>query len=39
MDQQLQNNQKLDAYSRAHLQESSGRIQKVLDARLTVAAP
>lgn len=39
MDQQLQNNQKLDTYTRAHLQESSGRIQKVLDARLLVSSP
>jgi hypothetical protein len=30
---------KLDAYSRAHLQESQARIQKVLDARLSLAAP
>jgi hypothetical protein len=30
---------KLDAYSRAHLQESSARIQKVLDARLTLTSP
>jgi Met-zincin/Domain of unknown function (DUF5117)/Domain of unknown function (DUF5118) len=30
---------KLDAYSRAHLQESAARIAKVLDARLMVLAP
>ena len=30
---------KLDAYSRAHLQESSARIRKVLDARLTLNSP
>ena len=30
---------KLDPYSRAHLQESAARIQKVLDARLTLASP
>jgi hypothetical protein len=30
---------KLDAYSRAHLQESQARIQKVLEARLQLASP
>jgi hypothetical protein len=30
---------KLDTYSRAHLQESSARIQKVLDARLSLNSP
>ncbi len=30
---------KLDSYTRAHLTESSSRIHKVLDARLTLAAP
>ena len=30
---------KLDAYSRAHLQESQARIQKVLDAKLSLNAP
>ena len=30
---------KLDTYSKAHLQESSARIQKVLDARLSLNAP
>lgn len=30
---------KLDSYTRAHLQESASRIQKVLDARLQLAAP
>ena len=30
---------KLDTYSRAHLQESSDRIKKVLDARLTLSGP
>jgi hypothetical protein len=30
---------KLDSYSRAHLQETSSRIQKVLDAKLTLAGP
>jgi len=32
-------NVKLDSYSRAHLQETSNRIQKVLDARLTLSRP
>ena len=35
----LKNNQKLDAYSKAHLQETSSRIQKVLDAKLSLATP
>jgi hypothetical protein len=30
---------KLDTYSKAHLQETSARIQKVLDARLNLASP
>lgn len=30
---------KLDPYSRAHLQESAARIQKVLDAKLSIDAP
>ena len=30
---------KLDSYSRAHLQESASRIQKVLDARLSLYSP
>ena len=30
---------KLDAYTRAHLQESSNRIQRVLDAKLAVTSP
>ncbi|MGV3608910.1 MAG: zinc-dependent metalloprotease [Planctomycetaceae bacterium] len=39
--QALLNNQgvKLDAYSRSHLKETSSRIQKVLDARLTLFGP
>lgn len=39
--QALLNNQavKLDAYSRSHLKETSSRIQKVLDARLTLSGP
>ena len=32
-------NAKLDSYSRAHLQETSSRIQKVLDARLSLSRP
>ena len=39
IDQLLKGNVKLDSYSRAHLQESAGRIQKTLDARFTVAGP
>ena len=35
----LENNPKLDAYSRAHLMESSERIQKVLESRLVSSAP
>ena len=35
----LKSNAKLDTYSRAHLLESASRIQKVLDARITVATP
>jgi hypothetical protein len=35
----LKSNAKLDTYSRAHLMESASRIQKVLDARITVATP
>jgi hypothetical protein len=32
-------NPKLDDYSRAHLEESSSRIHKVLDARFTMSKP
>jgi hypothetical protein len=39
IDNLLGRNVKLDAYSRAHLQESSRRIDKVLDAKLTLPAP
>ncbi|MFO0904167.1 MAG: zinc-dependent metalloprotease [Pirellulales bacterium] len=39
IDQMLKSNVKLDSYSRAHLQETASRIQKVLDARITVASP
>jgi len=35
----LENNPKLDTYSRAHLLETSERIQKVLDARLVSSSP
>jgi len=35
----LQSKVKLDTYTRAHLEESSARIEKVLDARLTLARP
>jgi Met-zincin/Domain of unknown function (DUF5117)/Domain of unknown function (DUF5118) len=35
----LDNNPKLDAYSRAHLLETSERIQKVVDARLVTTRP
>ncbi len=35
----LKTNTKLDAYSRAHLEESAARIHKVIDARLTLYAP
>jgi hypothetical protein len=39
MSQLLKSNVKLDSYSRAHLMESSSRIAKVLDARLTLRGP
>jgi Met-zincin/Domain of unknown function (DUF5117) len=35
----LKSNAKLDAYSRAHLEETASRVHKVLDARLTLASP
>ena len=35
----LKNNSKLDAYSRAHLEETASRIHKVVDARLTLNTP
>ncbi|HEY4308251.1 MAG TPA: zinc-dependent metalloprotease [Pirellulales bacterium] len=35
----LENNPKLDTYTRAHLTESSERIQKVLEARLVSSTP
>ena len=35
----IDNNPKLDAYSRAHLLETSERIQKVVDARLVTTRP
>ncbi|HUG71393.1 MAG TPA: zinc-dependent metalloprotease [Pirellulaceae bacterium] len=37
--QMLKSNVKLDSYSRAHLVESASRIQKVLDADLSLNAP
>jgi hypothetical protein len=39
IDNLLAKNAKLDSYSRAHLQESASRIQKVLDAKLTLSTP
>ena len=39
IDPLLAGNVKLDAYSRAHLQESSKRIEKVLDAKMALPAP
>ena len=35
----LKNNSKLDAYSKAHLEESASRIHRVLDARFNLTAP
>jgi hypothetical protein len=35
----LKNNSKLDTYSRAHLEETSSRIHKVVDARLQLPRP
>ncbi len=39
IDKLLAGNANLDTYTKAHLQESSNRIGKVLDARLTLARP
>jgi hypothetical protein len=39
IDSVLKGNAKLDTYSRAHLEETSSRIQKVVEARLTLPAP
>ncbi len=39
IDKVLKSNVKLDPYSRAHLQETSGRIRKILDAHLSVSTP
>jgi len=39
IEQLLKSNVKLDSYTRAHMQESASRIQKVLDARLMLAGP
>lgn len=35
----LKSNNKLDTYTRAHLEESASRIRKVLDASLTLSTP
>ena len=35
----LESKVKLDSYTKAHLEESSSRIEKVLDARLTLSRP
>jgi hypothetical protein len=39
IDKLLGSKVKLDSYTQAHLQETSSRIEKVLDARLTLASP
>jgi hypothetical protein len=39
MDTALKANPKLDSYSKAHLEESKARIQKITDARLTAFVP
>ncbi len=39
MQRVLEDNDKLDSYTRAHLQESASRIGKVLAARLTLGSP
>jgi hypothetical protein len=39
IDKLLASKVKLDAYSHAHLRESSARIEKVLEARLTLSSP
>jgi hypothetical protein len=39
IDKLLDGDVELDSYSRAHLKESSDRIEKVLDAQLTLASP
>ncbi|HND51446.1 MAG TPA: zinc-dependent metalloprotease [Pirellulaceae bacterium] len=39
IEQLLKSNVKLDSYSRAHLQETAGRIQKVLEAQLITQTP
>ncbi len=38
IDTQLASEAKLDSYTRAHLEETSARITKVVDARMLVAA-
>jgi hypothetical protein len=37
--EQLKAETKLDAYSRAHLEESASRIHRVLDARFELTSP
>ena len=39
MNKLLDSKVKLDSYTRAHLEESSARITKVLDARLSLSRP
>ena len=39
IDNLLTRNAELDSYTRAHLQESASRIQKVLDAKLSLSGP
>lgn len=39
IDSVLKGNAKLDTYSRAHLEETSSRIQKVVEARLSLPSP
>jgi hypothetical protein len=39
MEAALKANPKLDSYSKAHLEESKARIQKITDARLSVTSP
>lgn len=39
MEELLEADVKLDTYTRAHLKESASRIEKVLDARLTLQSP
>lgn len=39
LDAALKANPKLDSYSKAHLEESKARIQKIIDSRLTATMP